>query len=401
MAEKTALRLKRLQDVDAAGKRVLLRVDFNVPLKNGSVADSSRIEETLPTLRSLLEKRSRIVLISHLGRPKGKPEPKYSLRPVAAELERRLGAKVLFAPDCVGPAAEKAARGLREGELLLLENLRFHPEEEGNDPAFAALLAKHGELFVQEAFGALHRAHASTAGVPRHLPGCVGLLVQKELDFLGRLTGNPEHPFLAILGGAKVSDKIGVLEKLIERVDTLVIGGGMAYTFMAAQGMSIGRSLLEKDKVEEAKRIIEKAYHRGVECLLPADHRVVVDISERAAIEETSGMAIPENKIGVDIGPRSVEFFQEEIRMARTIFWNGPMGIFEMDPFAQGSLAVAKAIARATRGGAVSVVGGGDSLAVIHKAGVSGQISHCSTGGGASLELLEGKALPGLTALSF
>lgn len=397
---KTALKLKRLQELDLKGKRVLVRVDYNVPLKEGKVADATRIRETLPTLKHLLQAGCRVALISHLGRPKGKPEAKYSLAPVAPELERLLGAKVRFAEDCVGPAADAVTDGLREGEVALLENLRFHAGEEANDPEFARRLARHGDLFIQDAFGALHRAHASTAGVPAALAGAIGFLVQKELEFLDRVIGNPERPFLAILGGAKVSDKIGVIHKLLERVDTLVIGGGMAYTFMQAQGMSIGRSLLEKEKVEDARSIIEKAYNKGVECLLPADHLVVSEIKADAAAEVTQAMAIPQDKIGVDIGPRSIEFFAEEIRTARTIFWNGPMGIFEMEPFAKGTMAVAEAMARATPSGATTIVGGGDSLAAINKAGVADQITHCSTGGGASLELLEGKVLPGLLALS-
>lgn len=401
MAEnKTALKLRRIQDMDVRGKRVLVRVDYNVPLKDGNVSDATRIQETLPTLKHLLQAGARVVLISHLGRPKGAPEAKYSLKPVAAELEKLLGAKVAFAPDCVGPEAEEAVAKLKEGEVALLENLRFHAGEEKNDADFAKRLSKHGDLFIQDAFGALHRAHASTAGIPKTLPGAIGFLVQKELEFLDRVIGNPERPFLAILGGAKVSDKIGVIHKLLERVDTLVIGGGMAYTFMQAQGMSIGRSLLEKEKVADAQQIIEKAYNKGVECLLPADHLVVSEIKADAKAEETQGMAIPQDKIGVDIGPRSIEFFGEEIRTARTIFWNGPMGIFEMDAFAKGTMAIAEQMARATPSGATTIVGGGDSLAALNKAGVADQITHCSTGGGASLELLEGKVLPGLLALS-
>ncbi|MBI4424247.1 MAG: phosphoglycerate kinase [Elusimicrobia bacterium] len=400
MAEKTALRLRRIQDLDLRGKRVLVRVDYNVPLKDGKVADATRIRETLPTLKHLIEAQARIVLISHLGRPKGAPESKYSLYPAARELETLLKVPVLFATDCVGAEAEKVVGRLAAGQVALLENLRFHPGEERNDPAFAAKLAEHGDVFIQEAFGALHRAHASTAGIPGRIPGGVGFLVQKELEFLDRVIGNPERPFLAILGGAKVSDKIGVIHKLLERVDTLVIGGGMAYTFMLAQGMAVGRSLVEKEKVAEAQALIEKACNKGVECLLPADHLIVSEIKEGAEAEVTQGMAIPGEKIGVDIGPRSLEFFAEEIRTARTIFWNGPMGIFEMEAFSKGTMHLAEQMARATQSGATTIVGGGDSLAALNKAGVAGQISHCSTGGGASLELIEGKVLPGLLALS-
>ena len=398
--EKTAMKLQRLQDLDVRGKRVLVRVDYNVPVKEGRVTDATRIRETLPTLKHLLQAQARVVLISHLGRPKGAPEKKYSLAPVAPELEKLLGSPVRFVGDCVGPEVDQAVGEMKAGDVLLLENLRFYGGEEKNDPAFAAQLARHGEVFVQDAFGTLHRAHASTAGVPALLPGGIGFLVQKELEFLDRVMGNPERPFLAILGGAKVSDKIGVVQKLLDRVDTLVIGGGMAYTFMVAQGMEIGKSLVEKDKVPDAQAAIEKAYNKGVECLLPADHIVVSEIKEDAPSEVTSGMAVPKDKIGVDIGPRSIEFFAEEIRTARTIFWNGPMGIFEMEPFAKGTMAVAEHMARATQGGATTIVGGGDSLAAINKAGVADQISHCSTGGGASLELIEGKVLPGLLALN-
>ncbi|MBI5630217.1 MAG: phosphoglycerate kinase [Elusimicrobia bacterium] len=394
------MKLKRVQDMTVKNKRVLLRVDYNVPLKGGKVEDASRIRETLPTLKHLREAGAKIALISHLGRPRGKPDPKYSLKPVLSELEKLLGAGVSFAEDCVGVPAEKAVAGLKAGGVVLLENLRFHAEEEANDPKFAQALSKLGDVFVQDAFGALHRAHASTAGIPRNLPGAIGFLVQKELEFLDRVIGHPERPFLAIVGGAKVSDKLGVLHKLLDRIDCLVIGGGMAYTFLAAQGISIGKSLLEKDKVHEAQGLVEKAYAKKVQCLLPADHMVVREINADAAATATQGMAIPPDFIGVDIGPHAIEYFREEIAKAKTIFWNGPMGIFEMEAFAKGSIAVAEAMAEATKKGATTIVGGGDSLAALSKAGLSGQMSHCSTGGGASLELLEGKILPGLAALA-
>jgi phosphoglycerate kinase len=282
----------------------------------------------------------------------------------------------------------------------LCENLRFHAEEEANDPDFAKQLSKLGDMFIQDAFGALHRAHASTAGVPKNLPSAIGLLVQKELEFLDRVIGNPTRPFLAVIGGAKVSDKLGVLTKLLDRLDALVIGGGMAYTFLSAQGIAIGKSLLEKDKVKDAQSVIEKAYAKKVECLLPADHLCVREIKPDAPTTVTQAMSIPAELIGVDIGPHTVEFFTEEIGKAKTIFWNGPMGIFEIDAFAGGSLAIAKAMAEATKNGTVTIVGGGDSLNVLHKAGLADQMTHCSTGGGASLELLEGKVLPGLAALA-
>lgn len=400
MTDKPALRLKRLQDLAVKGKKVLVRVDYNVPMKGGKVEDNARIRETLKTLEHLTAEGAKVVLISHMGRPKGKPEPKYSLKPAADELAKLLKKPVAFAGDCVGSEAEKAVSALKPGSVVLLENLRFHAEEEANDAAFSKSLAKLGDLFVQDAFGALHRAHASTAGVTKHLPGAIGFLVQKELEFLDRAIGNPQRPFLAIIGGAKVSDKLIVLDKLLDRVDALLIGGGMAYTFLAAQGINIGKSLLQKDQIEAAKSVIEKAYNKKVECLLPADHLAVKEIKADAPISVTQAMSVPPDLIGVDIGPHTVEFFTEHIAKAKTIFWNGPMGIFEMDAFAGGSLAVAKAMAEATGKGAVTIVGGGDSLAVIAKAGLAGKMSHCSTGGGASLELLEGKILPGLAALA-
>jgi 3-phosphoglycerate kinase len=382
------------------GKRVLVRVDYNVPMKGTKIEDNARMRETLKTLEHLIAEGAKVVLIAHLGRPKGKVEPKYSLKPVAAELSKLLKKPVAFAEDCVGPIAEKAVSALKPGDVLLLENLRFHAEEEANDPAFAKALAKNGDLFIQDAFGALHRAHASTAGVTKHLPGAIGYLVQRELEFLDRVIGNPQRPFLAIIGGAKVSDKLAVLDKLLERVDALLIGGAMAYTFLAAQGINIGKSLLEKDQIDAAKAIIEKAYNKKVEILLPADHLVVREISADAATSFTQAMAIPPDMIGVDIGPHAIEFFTDHVAKAQTIFWNGPMGIFEMPAFSKGSFAVAKAMAEATEKGAITIVGGGDSLSVLAKTGLASKMSHCSTGGGASLELLEGKALPGLVALA-
>ncbi|MHB2026093.1 MAG: phosphoglycerate kinase [Elusimicrobiota bacterium] len=394
-----ALKLRRLEDLPVKGKRVLVRVDYNVPISSGRVEDASRLRETLATLRHLISAEAKISLISHLGRPKGKPESKYSLKPVIPVLEKLLGQPVSFAQDCVGQAAEKAAAALKPGGVLLLENLRFHAGEEANDKSFAKALAKLGDVFVQDAFGALHRAHASTSALPALLPSAIGFLVQRELEFLDRAMANPARPFVAVIGGAKVSDKLGVLRKIIERVDALLIGGGMAYTFLAAQGVSIGKSLLEKDKAADAQMIVERAYARQVECLLPADHLAVREITPDAAVETTQGMAIGADFIGVDIGPRSIEFFRERIMGAKTIFWNGPMGIFEIDAFAKGSLGVAQAMVDATKAGAMTIVGGGDSLAALAKAGLAGKVSHSSTGGGASLELLEGKILPGLAAM--
>src|SRR5580700_5701412 len=349
MTEKAALKLKRLQDLTFKGKRVLVRVDYNVPMKGVKIEDNARIRETLKTLEALIEGGAKLILIAHLGRPKGKVEPKYSLKPVADELAKLLKKPVAFAADCVGPLADKAVAALKAGDVLLLENLRFHAEEEANDPAFAKALAKHGDFFIQDAFGALHRAHASTAGVPRYLPGAIGFLVQRELEFLDRAIGNPQRPFLAIIGGAKVSDKLAVLDKLLDRVDVLLIGGGMAYTFLAAQGISIGKSLLEKDQIEAAKAIIEKGYNKKVEILLPADHLAVREIKPDAAVTTTQAMAIPADLIGVDIGPHTIEFFTEHVSKAKTTFWNGPMGIFEIPAFSKGSFAVAEAMAAATK----------------------------------------------------
>ncbi|MDO8756387.1 MAG: phosphoglycerate kinase [Elusimicrobiota bacterium] len=398
--DKPALKLKRLQDLSVKGKRVLIRVDYNVPMKGAKIEDNARIRETIKTLEHVIAEGGKLILIAHMGRPKGKVEPKYSLKPVAAELAKLLYKPVAFADDCVGPVAEKAVAAMKPGDVLLLENLRFHAEEEANDPAFAKALAKNGNLFIQEAFGALHRAHASTAGVTKHLPGAIGYLVQRELEFLDRVVGNPQRPFLAIIGGAKVSDKLAVLDKLLERVDALLIGGAMAYTFLAAQGINIGKSLLEKDQIDAAKAIIEKAYNKKVEILLPADHLVVREIKADAAVVATQAMSIPPDMIGVDVGPHTIEFFTEHVAKASTIFWNGPMGIFEIPAFAAGSNAIATAMGAATAKGAITIVGGGDSLAVLAKTGLASKMSHCSTGGGASLELLEGKALPGLVALA-
>ena len=398
---KTVLRLAKVQDSHLKDKNVVVRVDYNVPLKDGVITDDTRMRETMKTVKLLLEGNNRVVLMAHLGRPKGKPEPKYSLKPLAGPLEKLMGAKVHFAPDCVGPEADKVVAAAKKGEIVLLENLRYHAEEEKNDEAFAKKLAKHGEFFVQEAFGALHRAHASTAAIAKFLPGAVGFLVQKELEYLDKAMVSPVRPFLAIIGGAKVADKLPVLYSLIEKVDTLIIGGGMAYTFLAAQNTNIGNSLLEADKVEEAKDIILRAHRKNVELLLPADHRIVREIKPDAKVEVTQAMAVPDGWIGVDIGPRTELLFADKIKASKTIFWNGPVGIFETPAFASGSITVANAMAQATRGGAATILGGGDTLSVLKTAKVKSEnISHCSTGGGASLEFVEGKQLPGLVALS-
>ena len=398
---KTVLKLAKVQDAHLKDKSVLVRVDYNVPLKDGVITDDTRIRETLKTVKLLLDANCKVVLMAHLGRPKGKPEPKYSLKPVAAHLEKLAGVKVHFAADCVGPEADKVVAAAKKGEIVLLENLRYHAEEEKNDEKFAKQLAKHGEFFVQDAFGALHRAHASTAAIAKLLPGAIGFLVQKELEYLDKTMVSPARPFLAIIGGAKVSDKISVLYSLIEKVDTLIIGGGMAYTFLAAQNTNIGKSLLEADKVEDAKNIILKAHRNNVEMLLPADHRVVQEIKPDAKVEVTQAMAVPDGWIGVDIGPRTELLFADKIKGAKTIFWNGPVGIFETPAFASGSITVAGAMAQATKNGATTILGGGDTLSVLKTAKVKPEnISHCSTGGGASLEFIEGKQLPGLVALS-
>lgn len=401
MENKPVLKLARVQDMDLANKTVLVRVDYNVPLKEGVIKDDSRIRGTMKTVKYLLEKNCKVVLIAHLGRPKGKVDPKYTLEPLIGRVSELMGAKTHFGKDCAGPEAEKAVAGAKNGEIVLLENLRYHPEEEKNDEAFASQLAKLGEVFVQEAFGALHRAHASTSAITKFLPGCIGFLVQKELEFLDKAMQNPARPFLAIIGGSKVSDKIQVLYSLLEKTDSLIIGGAMAYTFLAAQSTNIGNSLFEEDKIEEAKKIILKAHEKNVELLLPADHRVVDAIENTSSVETTSSMAIPDGKIGIDIGPRTEAAFAEKIKTAKTIFWNGPVGIFETPEYSHGSVSIAEAVAQATAKGSISIIGGGDTVSALKTAKVDkSSVSHCSTGGGASLEFIEGKQLPGLIALS-
>ena len=398
---KTILKLAKVQDSSIKGRNIIMRVDYNVPIDKGIIIDDTRIKASLKTLKFLLDSKCKVVLMAHLGRPKDKAEAKYSLKPVADYLQGLIGSKVHFASDCVGEDAKRVVEQAKQGEVALLENLRFHSEEKKNDDNFAKQLSEHGDFFVQEAFGTLHRAHASTAGISKYLDSAIGYLVQKELEYLDKSMINPARPFVAIIGGAKVSDKIDVLYSLIDKVDTLIVGGAMAYTFLAAQYSNVGKSLIEKEKVEDAKKIILKAFKNDVELLFPADHIVVKEIKFDSPKEITQSMAIGDNWIGVDIGPRTEMLFVEKIRSAKTVFWNGPLGIFETDAFAHGSIAIAKAMAAATKAGTITILGGGDTLGVIKKADISPEkLSHCSTGGGASLEFIEGKELPGLMSLA-
>ena len=391
-----------IHDLDLNGKRVFIRVDFNVPLKDGAVTDDTRIRETLPSLRLAIQKGGRLVLASHLGRPKGGPDPKYSLAPVAKKLQELMERPVVFASDCVGADAEARSKALTDGGVLLLENVRFHPQEEKNDEAFSKQLAKLCDgLFVCDAFGSAHRAHASVVGITRFVKqSAAGLLMEKELAYLGQAISNPARPFVAILGGAKVSDKIEVVENLTKVADAMLIGGGMAYTFEKAQGLPIGKSLVENDKVDLAKRLLEEAKGKHFKFLIPIDHVVAAELKPDAATSICDVSATPADKMGLDIGPKTAAAYVSEIAKAKTIVWNGPMGVFEMPAFAKGTLEVAKAVAAATENGATSIVGGGDSVAAIHQSGVSNKISHISTGGGASLEFLGGRKLPGVEALT-
>jgi len=385
---------KTIRDLDVAGKRVLVRVDFNVPLENGAVGDDTRIQAALPTIQYLIDQKAKTILCSHLGRPKGKPDPAYSLSPVGVRLSQLLGREVRTAPDCVGPSVLDLVTAMQPGDTLLLENLRFHPEEEANEDGFARALASLADVYVDDAFGSAHRAHASTDGVAKHLPAVAGFLMERELNFLGRALTNPTRPFVAILGGAKVSDKIAVIENLLGRVDRLLIGGGMANTFLRAQGKEVGESLVENDKLEVARDLLQKGTSKLV---LPVD-AVIADRFDAGALRRTVVVdAVPASWRILDIGPGTVEQFKEHLRGARTVVWNGPMGVFEMAPFAEGTFAIARALAELS--GATTIVGGGDSAAAVEQAGVAERITHVSTGGGASLEFLEGRELPGVAVL--
>ncbi len=390
-----------IRDLELSGKRVFIRVDFNVPLDGAKVTDDTRIRETLPTLRFAMERGAKVVLAAHLGRPKGKVNPKYTLAPVAARLSELLGTPVVFASACIGPEAEAKSKALGNGSVLLLENVRYHAEEEANDENFSKQLAALCDgLFVSDAFGSAHRAHASVVGITKFVrQSAAGLLMEKELAYMGKAISNPERPFVAILGGAKVSDKIEVVQNLMKISDGMLIGGAMAYTFLKSQGLPIGKSLVENDKLDLARNLLEEAERRKFKLLLPVDH-VLAESPDATETRTTDISVTPDNMMGLDVGPKTIALYSQEIAKARTIVWNGPLGMFEKPAFAAGTLAIAEAVAAATEAGATSIIGGGDSVAAAEQSGVAKQISHISTGGGASLEFLAGEKLPGVEALT-
>ena len=392
---------KTMMHIDPHGKKVFVRVDFNVPMdENQHITNDTRIRATLPTIQHLLNAGAAVILACHVGRPTEAREPQFSTRPIVARLEECLGQPVKWAPDCVGPEAEKAAADLKPGEVLLLENLRYHKAEKKNDPEFAKQLASLADIAVDDAFGVAHRAHASNVGITAHLETVAGFLMEKEINYIGKTLENPKRPFVAIIGGAKVSDKIGVIENMIDKVDTIIIGGGMAHTFDASKGYPVGDSLVERDKIELAKELLEKAAKKGVKVVLPVDLVIADKFAADANTKIVDVDKVPDGWQALDSGPKTSEEYVNALKGAKTVIWNGPMGVFEFDAFAKGTEAVARAVAQATKEGAISIVGGGDSIAALKKTGLSEKISHISTGGGATLELLEGKVLPGIAALA-
>ncbi|WP_314047879.1 phosphoglycerate kinase [Selenomonas noxia] len=392
---------KTIRDIDVKGKKVFVRADFNVPMdEHQNITNDTRIRATIPTIRHLLDGGAAVILACHVGRPTEAREPKFSTKPIVARLSELLGHEVKWAPDCVGPEAEKAAAALKPGEVLLLENLRYHKEEKKNDPAFAKQLAALADIAVDDAFGVAHRAHASNVGITSYLETVAGFLMEKEINYIGKTLEAPKRPFVAIIGGAKVSDKIGVIENMIDKVDTIIIGGGMAHTFDASKGYPIGDSLCERDKIGLAKELLEKAEKKGVKVVLPVDVVIADKFAADANTKTVDVDKIPDGWQALDSGAKTSEEYVKALQGAKTVIWNGPMGVFEFDAFAKGTEAVAHAVAEATKRGAVSIVGGGDSIAALKKTGLSDRISHISTGGGATLELLEGKVLPGIAALA-
>jgi phosphoglycerate kinase len=391
-----------IDNVDLKGKRVLVRVDFNVPLDSSqNITNDIRIRASLPTINKIINDGGKAILMSHLGRPKGERKPEFSLKPAAVRLGELIDKEVLFVDDCIGESVMNTVKSMKSGDVLLLENVRFHKGETNNDPDFAKQLAQPGEIYINDAFGSAHRAHASTEGVTKIIKPCAaGYLMEKELDYLGSALGNPERPYCAILGGAKISGKIDVINNLMDKVDTLIVGGGMAFTFLKAQGKEIGKSLLEEEKVDMAKDILVKLNNSKAKFLLPVDFVVTEEFNNDSPFETVSVDNIPASKMGLDIGPETIKLFKDELLKSKTIIWNGPMGVFEMNNFAKGTIAIAQSLAKVTEGDAITVVGGGDSAAAISKAGLEDKVSHVSTGGGASLEFLEGKILPGVAALN-